>query len=100
MRKITLLLLTALCTLAAHAQLNGDGYYRVQSSEQQRYVRVIDNRGSVNMETTDADLSALRTQRDFDKVVSDPGSIIYIKKMNTGYDLQSQGTGSYSIISL
>lgn len=98
MRKITLLLLTALFTLAAHAQLNGDGYYRVQSSEQQRYVRVIDNRGSVNMETTDADLSALRTQRDFDKVVSDPGSIIYIKKMNTGYDLQSQGTGSYSII--
>lgn len=98
MRKITLLLLTALCTLAAHAQLNGDGYYRVQSSVQQRYVRVLDNRGSVNIQTTDADLAALCTQVDFENVVSDPGSIIYIKKMSTGYDLQSQGTGSYAII--
>jgi hypothetical protein len=98
MRKITLLLLTALSTLAAHAQLNGDGYYRVQSSVQQRYVRVLDNRGSVNIQTTDADLAALCTQVDFENVVSDPGSIIYIKKMSTGYDLQSQGTGSYAII--
>ena len=99
MRRFQLLLLTVICTLAANAQLTGDGYYRVRSSLQQRYVRVLDNRGSINMQTTDADMDALRTQRSWDKVVSDPGSVIYIKKMSSGYDLQSQGTGSYAIIS-
>jgi hypothetical protein len=99
MKRIKLLLLAVICTLAANAQLNGDGYYRVRSSLQQRYVRVLDNRGSINMQTTDADLDALCTQRSWNIVVSDPGSVIYIKKMSAGYDLQSQGTGSYAIIS-
>ena len=44
-------------------------------------------------------MEALRTKAGFENVVSDPASIIYIKKMNTGYDFQSQGTGSYQIIS-
>ena len=99
MNRIYTLLLGAICTLSAYAQLNGDGYYRAQSSIQKRYIRVVDNRGSVNLQTTDADMGALCTQRDFDKVVSDPASIIYIKKMSTGYDLQTQGTSSYKIIS-
>ena len=99
MNRIYTLLLAAICTLSAHAQLNGDGYYRVQSSEQQRFITVIDNRGSINLSTTDADMEALRTRAGFENVVSNPASIIYIKKMSSGYDLQSQGTGSYSIIS-
>ena len=98
MRRIQLLLLAMICTLAAQAQI-ADGYYRVKSSKQERYVRVLDNRGSINLQTTDADMGALCTQRSWDIVVSDPGSVIYIKKMTEGYDLQSQGTGSYSIIS-
>jgi hypothetical protein len=60
---------------------------------------VLDNRGSINLQTTDADMGALCTQRSWDIVASDPGSVIYIKKMTVGYDLQSQGTGSYAIIS-
>lgn len=99
MNRITTLLLAAVCTLSAYAQLNGNGYYRAQSSEQGRYIRIIDNRGSVNLSTTEADMEALRTKVGFENVVSDPATIIYIKKMNTGYDFQSQGTGSYSIIS-
>ena len=99
MNRITTLLLAAVCTLSAYAQLNGNGYYRAQSSEQGRYIRIIDNRGSVNLSTTEADMEALRTKAGFENVVSDPATIIYIKKMNTGYDFQSQGTGSYSIIS-
>jgi len=98
MRRIQLLLLAMICTLAAQAQI-ADGYYRVKSSKQGRYVRVLDNRGSINLQTTDADMGALCTQRSWDIVVSDPGSVIYIKKMTVGYDLQSQGTGSYAIIS-
>lgn len=99
MNRITTLLFAAVCTVSAYAQLNGDGYYRAQSSVQGRYIRVIDNRGKIIWETNDADMAALCTQRSFDKVVSDPSSIIYIKKMNTGYDFQSQGTGSFQIIS-
>lgn len=99
MNRITTLLFAAVCTLTAYAQLNGDGYYRAQSSEQGRYIRIIDNRGSVNLQTTDADMEALRTRAGFENVVSDPATIIYIKKMNKGYDFQSQGTGSYQIIS-
>ena len=98
MRRIQLLLLAMICTLAAQAQI-ANGYYRVKSSKQERYVRVLDNRGSINLQTTDADMGALCTQRSWDIVVSDPGSVIYIKKMTVGYDLQSQGTGSYAIIS-
>ena len=100
MKRIQLLLLTMICTLAAQAQLNGDGYYRVKSSKQGRYVRVLDNKGSINYQTTDADLGALCTQRSWDIVVSDPGSIIYFKKIKepNGYDFKSQGTGSYKII--
>lgn len=99
MNRIKLLLLATVCTLSANAQLNGDGYYRAQSSEQGRYIRIIDNRGSVNLQATDADMEALRTRAGFENVVSDPATIIYIKKMNKGYDFQSQGTGSYQIIS-
>ena len=99
MNRIKLLLLATICTLSAHAQLNGNGYYRAQSTEQGRYIQVIDNRGSVNMQTTDADLGAMQTRAGFENVVSDPSSIIYIKKMSSGYDFQSQGTGSYQIIS-
>lgn len=99
MNRIKLLLLATVCTLSANAQLNGDGYYRAQSSEQGRFIRIIDKQGSVNLSTTDADLEALRTRAGFENVVSDPATIIYIKKMNKGYDFQSQGTGSYQIIS-
>ena len=99
MNRITTLILAAVCTLTAYAQLNGDGYYRAQSTEQGRYITVVDNRGSVNLATTDADMGALCTRASFENVVSDPASIIYIKKMSSGYDFQSQGTGSYSIIS-
>ena len=89
-----------ICTLAAQAQLNGDGYYRVKSAKQGRYARVLDDYGYINYQTTDADLGALCTQRSWDIVVSDPGSIIYFQKIKepNGYDFQSQGTGSYKII--
>ena len=98
MRK-TILLALLFCTInCALAQLNGDGYYRVQNKQTQRFVRVIDNKGSVNLATTNADLGALETVKPFERVVSDPASIIYIEKVKDGYDLKAQGTSSYNII--
>ena len=104
MKKTLLFTLLLTFTIASHAQLNGDGFYRVQNVTTGRYVRIADNRGSLNIQAATADLGAIRTVRDFNNVVSDPGTIIYIKKVGVGsddtprYDLKAQGTGVYEII--
>lgn len=98
MKRIQLLTVAALSAATSWAQLNGDGYYRVQNEKTTRFITVVDNRGSVNMSTTDADLNALRTVMGFERVVSDPASVVYIMKMSKGYDLQSQGMSTYKMI--
>lgn len=98
MNRIKLLLTSVVCVVSAYAQLSGDGFYRVQNEKTKRFITVIDNRGSVNVQTTDADLNALRTVEGFERVVSDPASVVYIKKMTKGYDLQSQGMDTYAMI--
>ncbi|MCD8290406.1 MAG: hypothetical protein LUC91_02770, partial [Prevotella sp.] len=86
--------------LTAFAQYTGDGYYRVQNVKTERYIVVIDDKGSINFSTTDADLGALRSYEGYDAVVSNPGSIIYAEKNGTAneYRLYSQGTDTYSIV--
>lgn len=98
MKKFPLFLLLLLAVNCAFAQYNGSGYYRVQNKVTERYIRVIDNKGSVNLATTDADLGALETKKYFENVVSDPASIIYITPKGDGYNFVAQGTSSYSII--
>ena len=83
----------------AFAQYNGSGYYRVQNKVTGRYIRVIDNKGSIDIATTNADLGALETKKGFENVVSDPASVIYITPAGDGYNFVAQGTSSYSIIS-
>ena len=103
MKKTLLLTFLLTATLAIHAQLNGDGFYRVQNVTTGRYAKVADNRGSLNYTAATADLKAIRTIRDFENVVSDPGTVIYIEQTSTDpanprYDLKAQGTGVYEII--
>ena len=98
MKKKAFLCLALLTVSFAHAQLNGDGFYRVQNNKTGRFVYVTDDKGRISMSTTSADLYAIILWRDFDKAVSDPASVIYIQKIGTQYDLQSQGTGVHSII--
>ena len=75
------------------------GFYRVQNHKTSRYITVIDNKGGVDIATTDADLGALITLKGFDNVVSKPGAIIYIENVgNSNYNLKSQGIDTYSII--
>jgi len=102
MKKTLLLTLALTITLAASAQLNGNGYYRVQNTVTGRYVKVADDRGSINVQAGAADLGAIRTVRDFENVVSDPGTVVYIEQMSSvsanHYDLKCQGTGVHNII--
>lgn len=100
MNRLSLLLLSLLGSVYAFAQLNGDGYYRVKNVEQGRYIGIIDDKtNNENIaETTTPDLGALRTVFGFERVVSDPSTILYMRKVGDGWDLRSQGASSYAIV--
>ncbi len=86
--------------MTALAQYSGDGYYRVQNATTERYIVVVDNRGSLDAVSTSADLNALKSYKGFESVVSNPGSVIYAEKNGSAneYILYSQGTDTYSIV--
>lgn len=96
-RLYTLILLLATC-LMAQAQFTTDGYYRVQNWATSRYIYLTDNTGSYDMGRDIGDLNAVELWRNR-PTVSDPASVIYIKKINTGgeYDLMGQGCGVHAI---
>ncbi len=83
------------------AQLNGDGYYRVENDKTKRYIYVTDNKSDgINISTTSADLNAIQLFMGFERASSDPATVCYIKNVGGDkYDIQAQGTGVYEIIS-
>ena len=86
--------------LSAQAQLKGDGYYRVQNVGTGRYISVCDDKAEVNEMATDVELGALKTYKSLDRVLSDAGTIIYIRKASTGsyhYDFCCQGVDTYNL---
>ena len=99
MKRNLFVILANLIVLSSFAQLNGDGYYRVKNVASGRYITVKDNRGSVNIGTTSADMGAVRLYKGFDMVETDPGSILYIDNVGDGnYRFHAQGTDTYQII--
>ena len=97
--KVILSLALLAATGAASAQDFANGYYRFQSAVTDRYIVVIDNRGSVDIMSTTADLGAVHTYRGFDEnIVSNPGSIIYVERHGEGYDLHAQGVSTYDLV--
>lgn len=101
MKKIFSAILLCLTAMSASAILNGDGYYRVQNAKTERYIYVLDDKGSLNFQATTAELGAIELWKGYEKAISDPATIIYVKDLNgkqQDYDLQAQGTGVYAII--
>ena len=94
MKKLFTLIITALTTLSASAL--DDGFYRMQCVETGRYVTFRNNYVDTQsaQSTQEVQFYSLRTVSGFENVVSDPGSIIYIKKFDQGYALRSQGYGT------
>lgn len=90
-----------LIAFGASATLNGDGYYRVKNYKTERYIYVLDDKGRLNFQATTAELGAIELWKGYEKAITDPATIIYVKDL-TGkkqdFDLQAQGTGVYSII--
>ena len=101
MKKLLLTLLVSIASfmsLQAQSSYTGDGYYRVKNVNTERYITVIDGYGRVDIQSTSADMGAIETVRDFENIVSDPASIIYIKKEGGGYNLFCQGIETYKMI--
>lgn len=92
---------------AAFAQLNGNGYYRVKNTLSNRYVSILHNKSNTEVMSGKAELGALRSFVSWDKVCSDPSTIVYFDKTGTGtvanktcqyFNLCGQGTSTMEII--
>lgn len=98
MKKLILLSLSLFGASTMMANFGGAGYYRVENFRSKRYVSVIDNRGSIDFGSTNADLQAIKLDSDFASVSVDPASVIYITPVGSEYNLLAQGTSVYEII--
>ena len=100
MKKIVVFLLSALLAVPAVAQLNGNGYYRVQSKTSDRYIVMIDNKSTgYNTSQQKADIDALLTVKPFTRVSSDPSSVIYVENVGgSQYNLKAQGTDAHAAV--
>lgn len=95
-------LLTAILGAASvsgmHAELEGDGYYRIQNWKTDRYAYVTDNKGSVDTGATKVDARAIQLWKGFERASHDPATVIYIKHFSgTEYDFQAQGMDLYDL---
>ena len=101
MKKITLLLLLACISIGTmHAQVKGNGYYRIQNATTERYMSLTttETRG-ISMQTTTVDCKALLTKKKWDDVSTDPGTIFYIEnKGGDQYNIKNQGSSLYDMI--
>lgn len=95
MKRFALILL-AVASIPSFAQVN-DGYYRIQNVQSGNYVTLVDSTADKNsiINTSNVEAYALNMVNGFEKVVSDPGSIIYLKKEDKGYILKGQGADTY-----
>ncbi|MBR4729368.1 MAG: leucine-rich repeat protein [Prevotella sp.] len=99
MKRLIFLLISGITALPILAQLNGDGYYRIQStSSYGRYLTISNNKVDETNKNEitggkEGNVYGLKTITD---PVSDPSSIIYISKENSAtsnnaYNIQAQG---------
>ena len=99
MRRL-LFLLSLITVLVSNvsAQYTTDGFYRVQNSGTKRYLYLKDNTGSYDMNRDVGDFGALQLYAGAENAISDPASILYIKKYGSQVDIQGQGVGIYQIV--
>ena len=101
MKKITLLLLLACISIGTmHAQVKGNGYYRIQTAKTERYMSLTTTETTgISMHTTTVDCKALLTKKKWDDVSTDPGTIFYIEnKGDDQYNIKNQGSSLYDMI--
>lgn len=78
-----------------------EGFYRIQNVYNNRYLALLDNTGyaRINGSSIDADLFAIRSLNDTNKIMSNPATIIHLMKNGSGYVCSAQGTSTKAITS-
>jgi len=79
------------------AQFNGDGFYRVQNFATKRYMFIVDNTGYYDKRDF-GDFGSLLLITGKEKTISDPASVLYIKKVGSQIDIQGQGVGIHQLV--
>ncbi|MDE5871455.1 MAG: hypothetical protein K2H22_05915 [Muribaculaceae bacterium] len=105
MKRLLLCAIIAMSGISAMADLEGDGYYRVQNAITKRYAYLLDNKGSINIGTTSADVQAIELYLGFAKASSDPSTVFYIDKINDSsskyeYNIAGQGTNLHAFLDI
>lgn len=92
--------LACISGLTAHAQFTSNGYYRIKNATTQRYMSLCDNHSrGVHVASTSVDAGALVTKKNFNEVLTDPGTVFYIENVSgTNYNISSQGANVYNMI--
>lgn len=99
MKKLFLMLFLFGFILTMHADITGTGYYRVKNYGSSRWASLVDNAGDLDLVAASADLHALNLTKDSEMIMSDPGSIVFIKKVSGNqYDVAAQGTSLQALI--
>ena len=99
-----LLLLSFSCAAFAQSPFEGypnNGFYRVQNYGTGRYAYVLDNTGSLDFATMDAEMGAIELHRDTARLHYDPASVIFIRVIDAAthkYNIEAQGTGVFQLI--
>lgn len=102
MKRVAVFLFAMATVMPALAQLDDDGFYRVQNAKSKRYATVVDNKAENTdiTSTTNINLYAINTRKD-DEVMSDPGSVFYIEKKGTNdFILRAQGMDTYKLTNM
>lgn len=98
------LLLSISCAAFAQSPFEGypnNGFYRVQNYGTGRYAYVLDNTGSLDYATMDAEMGAIELHRDTARLHYDPASVIFIREIDAAthkYNIEAQGTGVFQLI--
>ncbi len=101
MKRIILTLFVAFTVSAIYAQLNGNGFYRLQNKNTGRNMTVINDKIHLDTKaefmdviksTTSVDVYALETKTE---TVSDPASIVYFENVS-GKEYNIKGQGMYT----
>lgn len=99
MKKLLLGAIGVLTAFSAMADLNGNGFYRLQNGLTKRYIYLLDDKGKVDMSTTSADVGALNLYLGFTKASTDPSTVFYLENQGgSEYNVGGQGTDLYSFL--
>lgn len=100
MKNFILSILTFFAAVPVIAQIESNGYYRVKNFTTERYIVVVDNKSKgADKITTTVDLLALNSIRSWDRIESNPASVIYLeKKSDNEYNVKAQGCDAHAMV--